>query len=75
MHAAQSKTRRVQMELSPSSFDRLNKVKDLLEASSYTEVMKDALRLLEYVAEEDTEGSKFFIKRKDGEISEVKILT
>ncbi len=39
--AATSKTRRVQMELGASSFDGLNRLKELSEAGSYTEVMKD----------------------------------
>jgi hypothetical protein len=67
------KTRRVQMELSQSSFDRLNRLKDMIEAASYTEVMKDALRLYEYVVQKDTEGSNFLVKSKNGDVSEIKI--
>jgi hypothetical protein len=53
------KTRRVQMELSPRSFERLDKLKDLVEASSYTEIVKDAFRLHEPFVEKDSEGSSF----------------
>jgi hypothetical protein len=67
------KTRRVQMELSPGSFERLNRLKDLSEAASYTEVMKDALRLYEYFIEQDINGSKFIVETKDGKTSEIKI--
>ncbi len=67
------KNKRVQMDLSQNSFDRLNRVKDMSEAASYTEVMKDALRLYEYVLEQDQEGSKFLVKTANGEISEIKI--
>jgi hypothetical protein len=66
-------TRRVQMELSPASFDRLNRLKEKVEASTYTEVMKDALRLYEYFVQKDTEGSSFLVKSKSGEVAEVKI--
>jgi hypothetical protein len=45
--------RRVQMALSSNSFDRLNRLKDMSEASTYTEVMKDALRLYEFFLEQD----------------------
>jgi hypothetical protein len=61
------------MELSPSSFERLNKLKDLVEASSYTEVMKDALRLYEFFVEKDSEGSSFLVRSKQGDVAEIKI--
>jgi hypothetical protein len=70
---AESTTRRVQMELSKSSFERLSRLKELVEASSYAEVMKDALRLYEYVVVSDNEGAKFMVKDKDGQLSEIKI--
>jgi hypothetical protein len=59
------------MELSPGSFERLNRLKEMVEASTYTEVMKDALRL--YEVQRDTEGSRFLVKTKDGDVSEIKI--
>jgi IS1 family transposase len=71
--AAADKTRRVQMELSATSFERLNRLKEMAEASSYTEVMKDALRLYEYFLQKDAEGAQFQVKSKNGEISEIKI--
>jgi hypothetical protein len=67
------KTRRVQMELSPSSFERLNRIKESVEAPSYTEVMKDALRVYEYLVQKDSEGSSFLIRSKNGDVSEIKI--
>jgi uncharacterized protein YutD len=73
--ARQEKTRRVQMELSQNSFDRLNRLKDAIEASTYTEVMKDALRLYEYIVNSDSEGAKFFVKDKEGNSSEIKIFS
>jgi hypothetical protein len=71
--SSKDKTRRVQMELSQSSFDRLNHLKELTEASSYTDVMKDALRLYEYIVQKDSEGTQFLLKSKSGDVSEVKI--
>jgi hypothetical protein len=61
------------MELSSGSFARLNKIKELTEASSYTEVMKDALRLYEYFVKKDSEGSDFLVRSKNGDMSEIKI--
>jgi hypothetical protein len=61
------------MELSPSSFERLNRIKESVEAPSYTEVMKDALRVYEYLVQKDSEGSSFLIRSKNGDVSEIKI--
>jgi len=63
------------MELSQNSFERLNRLKETVEATSYTEVMKDALRLYEYVIQKDNEGAQFQVKSKDGNISEIKIFS
>ena len=35
------------------ALSRLNRLKDMSEASTYTEVMKDALRLYEFFLEQD----------------------
>ena len=70
---ANDKTRRVQMELSQNSFERLNRLKDMVEAASYTEVMKDALRLYEYFVQKDNEGAQVQVRSKDGNVSEIKI--
>jgi hypothetical protein len=61
------------MELSQNSFERLNRLKEMSEAPSYTEVMKDALRLYEYILQKDSEGARFQVKSSDGEILEIKI--
>ena len=73
--AAKDKTRRVQMELGASSFDRLNRLKDLSEASSYTEVMKDALRLYEFFIEQENDGAVFLVRSSDGKTAKIKIFT
>lgn len=61
-----AKNTRVQMELPPSSFERLTALKDRTEAVSYSEVMKDALRLYEFFLNQP-EGAKFFIQAPDAE--------
>lgn len=72
---SEDSTHRVQMELSKSSFERLKRLKQLVEAPSYTEVMKDALRLYEYFVLSDNEGSQFMVKDKAGNVSSIKIFT
>jgi hypothetical protein len=63
------------MELSKGSFERLKRLKQLVEAPSYTEVMKDALRLYEYFVLSDNEGAQFMVKDKDGNVSGIKIFS
>jgi hypothetical protein len=65
--------RRVQMDLAESSYERLMKLKEIVEASSYSEVMRDALRLYEFVLKNDAEGNKFLIEDKSGKLVELKI--
>ncbi len=65
--------RRVQMDLSDKSFERLTQLKEKLEASSYSEVMKDALRLLEYVVDKDESGARFLVEEQGGAPVEIKI--
>jgi len=71
--AEAKKTRRVQMELSEDSFARLQKVKEMSEASSYTDVVKDALRLYEYVLNNEIDGTKFMLEDNKGRVTAVKI--
>lgn len=63
------------MDLTPNSFDRLNRLKETVEASTYTEVMKDALRLYEYIVEADAKGDVFLTRSANGTLTEVKIFT
>ena len=59
-----SKTRRVQIEMPPRSMDRLEALKEVTEAASYAEVVKNSLRLYEAMILEVEEGSEVYIQRK-----------
>ena len=63
-----SKTR-VQLDLSLSAVDRLSALKAKTEAASYTEVVKNALRIYEALIEETEAGKEFLIRDKDGVIA------
>jgi len=79
--AARSKTReraedqtkttknRVQFDLPPRSMERLNALKLKTEASSYAEVMKNALRLYEALIEETESGKQFLVRDENGVLS------
>jgi hypothetical protein len=64
--AAGSKTLRLNLVLSDRSADRLKNLKKLTEASSFTEVIRNALRLYEGIVMEYENGHKVQIVDKDG---------
>ena len=56
------------------SWERLKKIKEDSEASSYADVIKEALRLYEFLWNEDEKGSEFIIKR-DSKETIIKLFT
>ncbi|MSP48441.1 MAG: hypothetical protein EXQ95_03835 [Alphaproteobacteria bacterium] len=67
------KTTRVQLELMPQSMERLKRLREMTEAVSYAEVLKNALRLYEALIEEADAGNKFQVRAKDGSVTSYKI--
>lgn len=61
---------RVQLDLPEKSLARLTGLKEKTEATSYTEVVKNALRLYEAVVDEASAGNTFFVRNADGGIRE-----
>jgi hypothetical protein len=66
-------TTRVQLEMPPQAMVRLQKMKDRTEATSYAEVIRNALRLFEALVEEHEKGAEFSLKRANGEVVQYKI--
>lgn len=60
---------RVQFDLPPRSMERLNALKRKTEASSYAEVVKNALRLYEALIEDTDAGKQFLVRDADGSVS------
>ena len=58
---------RITVDLSPALFERLEHLTNLMGAESKATVIRDALRLLEYVAEQTSEGYRFFRETPTGE--------
>jgi hypothetical protein len=71
---ADRETTRVQLELPSGSMNRLRVLRDKTEASSYAEVLKNALRLYEALIKETQEGNSLVIMQKNGEQKEYKLL-
>lgn len=63
------KKERVQLDFAPRSMARLNALKSKTEASSYAEVVKNALRIYEALIEESEAGSQFLIRDENGSIA------
>jgi hypothetical protein len=63
------KKNRVQLDFPPRAMERLNMLKAKTEASSYAEVVKNALRLYEALIEEDESGKQFLTRDKDGVVA------
>lgn len=68
-----STNKRVQLDLPERSLARLQELRGKTEASSYAEVIKNALRLYEAIVQETEAGNKFFIRYPNGETSEYRI--
>jgi hypothetical protein len=72
--AAEAKAKkRVQLDLTDSSMKRLSDLKETTESASYTEVVKNALRLYEDVINEARAGKTFFLRSPEGNEVEYRI--
>lgn len=65
-----AKTTRVQLELAEGPYKRLKDLKEITEATTYTEVIKNSLRIYEHFVQKQAEGNKIYIKDKDGNLAE-----
>lgn len=65
-----TKTTRIQLELGPEALKRLKALKEMTESPSYTEVVRNSLRLYENLINKQNEGNKVYLKDKDGNLTE-----
>jgi hypothetical protein len=64
---------RVQLDFPPRAMERLNTLKAKTEASSYAEVVKNALRLYEALIEEEESGRQFLTRDKNGVVAPLRL--
>ena len=64
---------RVQLDFAPRSMERLNALKKKTEASSYAEVVKNALKLYEGLIEEVEAGKQFLVRDEKGVVAPYKL--
>jgi hypothetical protein len=60
---------RLQLDLATRSMERLHTLKRKIEATSYAEVVKNALRLYEAPIEETEAGKQFLVRDAAGVVS------
>jgi hypothetical protein len=73
MENGERTTTRVQLEMPPVAMERLSKLKEKTEATSYAEVIRNALRVFEALLDEHEKGAEFQLKRENGETVSYKI--
>ena len=59
-------SKRIQLDMPDPALARLQSLKIKTEASSYAEVIKNALRIYEAIIEEADAGSSFLVRTVDG---------
>ncbi|EAO1133611.1 hypothetical protein EX011_21845 [Salmonella enterica] len=74
MASDKTKGKRVSLDLSEEAFARLNKIKNQLDATSNTETVVRALRVMEYVVEARKQGRKLQFVSFNGRITDLEIL-
>ncbi len=63
---------RVQFDLTPRAMALLTELKEKTDASSYAEVVKNALKLYDGLISEVEKGSEFLIRDKNGQVAPFK---
>lgn len=70
---ASSEKERINLALSPRAFEQLEKIREKTEASSYTEVFRNAIKLYDALIEEAEQGNEFLVRDKNGNLTSYKI--
>jgi hypothetical protein len=66
-------TTRIQLELPSASMQRLSKLKEKTEATSYAEVTKNAFKLYERIIQMTENGQVLCVRDKDGTTRELEL--
>jgi hypothetical protein len=62
---------RMTLDMSPDFYKRLNDLTTLVEGKSQAHVIREALRLYEYIAQNHEQGSTFFARSANGQEKEI----
>lgn len=64
--------KRIQFEFPPEASERLDRMKDVTESASYAELVRNALRIYEWVVEQEKAGYDIGLVKDDTLIKTVK---
>jgi hypothetical protein len=62
---------RISLDLSPTAFERLSSLETLTDADSKADLIRDALRLYEYLVKQSLKGSRIQCVSTNGTVTEV----
>ena len=65
---------RLQFEFSSDAYQRLQRIKDETHASSFAELIRNSLRLYEWIMQQEREGYGFGLVKDDKLVKEVKLV-
>lgn len=68
-----NKSSRLSVVLSANDRQRIDRLVEMMEADTVTDVTKDAFRLLEYFITNAQKGNKFLIQEPGGEPSKIEV--
>jgi len=65
---------RLSLDITPTVKQNMDRLQERISASSYVEVFRKALALLDMITSEQENGTTFLIRDKDGKIEQLRIL-
>ena len=67
------KKTRVQFDFGPTAIARLDALKDKMETASYAEVLRNALKIYDWLVNEAGEEARVVVRKPDGTTELVKV--
>ena len=65
---------RITLDLSADFYKRLEGLEEKVDAESKAHVIRESLRLYEYLVNQHLEGCEFFVRNKDGKEKDILLL-
>jgi plasmid maintenance system antidote protein VapI len=66
---------RITLDLSPEFYKRLDELTNLVDAESKAQVIREALKLYEFVMTQSQEGATFSIRTADGREKDILLMS
>ncbi len=65
---------RIQFQFSPEAYARLQALQKRVDASSYAELVRNALRIYEWILDQEDEGNSFALVKDDEVVKQIKFV-